>query len=117
MKITKSKVKGIVILQSIVIIYSLSGVTAKYASGFDLLSWEFFIFYGLEILILGIYAILWQQVIKQVDISVAYSNRSIALLWSMVWAVIFFNESYSLKNIIGLVIVITGTVVVNSDEY
>ncbi len=33
----------------------------------------FVLCYGVEILILGVYAICWQQIIKKVDISVAYS--------------------------------------------
>ena len=65
---------------------------------------------------LCVYAILWQQIIKRVDLSIAYANRSIALLWSMLWAVLFFHETVTLKNIIGVIFVITGTMIVNRDE-
>ena len=60
--------------------------------GLSVLSPGFILWYGLEILILGIYAILWQQIIKRFDLSVAYANRSIALLWSMLWAVCCFMK-------------------------
>ena len=72
--------------------------------------------YGLEICILGVYAILWQQIIKKFEISVAYANRAMSLLWSIVWAIVFFGEQITLKNIIGVIIVIIGTIIVNSDE-
>lgn len=108
-------IKNIILLQLIVIIYTLSGVAAKYASNYDFLSVRFILFYGVEIAILGIYAILWQQIIKRFDLSIAYANRAMALLWSMVWAILFFHENVTLKNIIGVVIVIAGTIIVNCD--
>lgn len=107
--------KNIICLQLIVMIYTMSGVASKFAAGYNFLSIKFILFYGLEILILGIYAILWQQIIKKFDLSIAYANRSIALAWSMIWAVIFFGEHITKKNIIGVLIVIVGTIIVNSD--
>ena len=104
------------LIQLVVMIYTLSGVMAKFASAHSFLSFGFILFYGLEILILGIYAIIWQQIIKRVDLSVAYVNRSVALLWSMVWAVLFFKEKISVQNVIGVLIVIAGTVIVNTEK-
>ncbi|MCI8326591.1 MAG: EamA family transporter [Lachnospiraceae bacterium] len=112
----KSGILWIAMLQLIVGVYTLSGVVAKFASHYEFLSLGFILCYGLEIFILGIYAILWQQMIKRVDLSVAYANRSIALLWSMLWAVLFFQEKVSLKNIVGVIVVILGTMIVNCDE-
>lgn len=111
----KIKIKDILFLQGIVIIYTLSGVAAKEAAGSEFISLAFVGFYGLEIVILGVYAILWQQIIKKIDLSIAYANRSIALLWSMVWAILFFKETITVQNIIGVLIVISGTIIVNSD--
>lgn len=113
---TIKKYTSIMILQLIVAIYTMSGVAAKFASKNDFLSFKFILFYAVEIFILGVYAILWQQIIKKFDLSIAYANRSIALLWSMIWAVLFFNETVSIKNIVGVLIVIMGTIIVNSDE-
>lgn len=112
----KSFIKNIIILQVIILIYTLSTVTAKFASNEEFLSLKFILFYGLEIFILGVYAILWQQIIKKFEISVAYANRAMSLLWSIVWAIVFFGEQITLKNVIGVIIVIIGTIIVNSDE-
>lgn len=116
LKISVSGLKNVLMLQTIIIIYTIATVMAKIAAGYEFLSWEFILFYGLELLILAVYAILWQQIIKKFDLTIAYANRSIALLWSMVWAVLFFSETVSIKNVIGVVIVIIGTIIVNSDE-
>lgn len=112
----KITIKDIFILQAVIIIYTLSSIVAKFATGKELFSFPFFLFYGLEILILGIYALLWQQMIKKFDLSIAYANRAMALLWSGVWSIVLFHEMLSVKQIIGILIVITGTIVVNSDK-
>lgn len=103
-------------LQGIVVVYTMSGVAAKFASQYAFLSPGFILCYGAEIFILGVYAILWQQIIKRVDLSVAYANRSVALLWSMLWAGLFFAEQVTAKNIIGVIVVLIGTMIVNQED-
>ena len=110
-------IKNIIILQVIIMIYTLSTVAAKFASNEEFLSGKFILFYGIEIVILGVYAILWQQIIKKFDISIAYANKAMSLLWSVVWAIVFFKEDITVKNVIGIIIVIIGTLIVNSEDY
>ena len=112
----KISLKNILVLQAVVIIYTLSSVVAKLATGEEVFSFAFFLFYGLEIMILGIYAILWQQMIKRFDLSVAYANRAMAILWSAVWAVVLFHETIGIKQLIGIGFVVLGTIIVNSDQ-
>ena len=38
------------------------------------------------------------------------------LLWSIVWAILIFNETITIKNVIGVIIVIVGTIIVNSED-
>lgn len=108
--------KNIVLLQAVVVIYTLSSVVAKFATGKELFSFSFFLFYGIEVAILGVYAILWQQMIKRFELSVAYANRAMALLWSAVWAVVLFHENLTGRQLIGIALVIAGTVIVNADQ-
>ncbi len=112
----KLLLKRFVILQSVVIIYTFSGVFAKLASGYDLFSFKFILFYGAEFLILAVYAVIWQQVIKRVQLSLAYANRATAIIWSLIWAALFFSEQIKISNIIGVIIIVAGTVIVNSDN-
>ena len=66
-------------------------------------------------MILGIYAVLWQQIIKRFELSVAYANRAMVLVWSMLWAVIIFHNEMTAQNLSGVALVIAGTVIVNLD--
>lgn len=112
----KITLKDILFLQAIIMIYSISSVVAKTASAQEFLSFRFLLFYGLEIAILGVYAILWQQAIKKFELSIAYANRAMVMLWALVWAVVIFGERITLQNVIGLVLITVGTIVVNREE-
>ena len=44
------------------------------------------------------------------------ANRSVYLIWSQIWAVLIFHENLTVKNIIGLLIVLVGVMVVQRYE-
>jgi drug/metabolite transporter (DMT)-like permease len=111
-----NKIKNIVILQCVVVIYTISSLMSKNASASEGDVVRFLFWFGMEFVVLGIYAILWQQVIKKFELSVAYANRSMAVVWSMAWAVIFFHDTITVKNIIGVCLVVIGTIIVNTEE-
>lgn len=109
------KVKNVLLLQGVVIIYTISSVMSKLASSNKESVIKFLFFFGMEFVLLGIYAILWQQMIKRFELSVAYANRSMSVLWSIIWAVIFFHDTITIKNIVGVILVIAGTIIINTD--
>jgi drug/metabolite transporter (DMT)-like permease len=111
-----NKIKNIVILQCVVVIYTISSLMSKNASASEGDVVRFLFWFGMEFVVLGIYAILWQQVIKKFELSVAYANRSMAVVWSMAWAVIFFHDTITVKNVIGVCLVVIGTIIVNTEE-
>lgn len=108
-------IKNILLLQVIIIIYTISSVMAKLASSSAEEPFRMLVFLGLEFVILAIYAVLWQQMIKRFELSVAYANRAMAILWSMIWAVIFFHDEITFRNVLGVLIVLLGMVIVNLD--
>ena len=110
------KLKNILLLQGVVIIYTISSIMSKNASANRGNFMRFLFFFGMEFVVLGIYAMLWQQIIKRFELSIAYANRSMAVVWSMVWAVVFFHNEITINNIIGVFLVVAGTIVINFDE-
>ncbi len=112
----KITLKNVLILQAVIVVYTLSGVMAAIASRQKALSLRFFLFYLAELVILGIYALLWQQMIKRFELSVAYANRAMALLWSLVWSVVIFHDRVTPRHIIGVGLVILGTVIINGGQ-
>ncbi|MBR4807725.1 MAG: transporter [Lachnospiraceae bacterium] len=106
---------SILTIQVAVIEFTMGGVCSKLAGSQEFLSPAFIAFYCGQIAVLAIYAIMWQQIIKHVDLSVAYVNRAMAIVWSMLWAVLFFHEGITVQNIIGVILVVAGTIIVNGE--
>ena len=111
-----SNLKNIALLQGVIIIYTISSVMSKQASAHGEQLFLFLFFFGLEFVLLGIYAVLWQQMIKRFELSVAYANRSMAVVWSMVWAVVFFHNTITIKNMIGVLLIVIGTMIINIQD-
>ncbi len=110
------KWKDILMLQAVFMIYSISSVVSKFASGKEVFSFEFILYYGLDVIVLGIYALLWQQVIKKFELSIAYANKAITLLWALVWGIVIFHEQITAGKVIGILLVMAGIFILNSDS-
>lgn len=112
----KISIKNLLNLQAVFFVYSIISVIGKMASEKEFFSLEFMILYGLEVVILGIYAVLWQQVIKKFELSVAFANKAVTLLWALVWGVILFKEQITLSKIVGILLVMAGIFILNSEK-
>jgi drug/metabolite transporter (DMT)-like permease len=112
----KITILSLLFIQGAVIVYTGSDICSKFTSHYQAFSgmWLFFVF--LELVCLGSYAILWQQIIKRFDLSIAYANRATAIFWSMLWSILIFREGMlSVKNIICVLVVFSGVLLVNQD--
>ena len=69
--------KTYAVLHFILLLYSFVGVFMKKAFEQPFLSFYFLLFAGLAVLFLGIYALLWQQVLKKLPLTVAFTNKAI----------------------------------------
>lgn len=106
--------KPYLLLHTLLIFYSLGGILSKTASGKPFLSLDFILLYGGMLLILGVYAICWQQLIKKIPLNVAYANKAVTLIWGMIWGAAVFKEQITLSNIIGAAVVLAGVILMVS---
>lgn len=114
MKKKKLGIVDLLQLQSAVVVYSLSTVAANLASKHEFLSFKYILFFGLEFVILAVYALIWQQMIKKFQLSIAYANKALTLMWSMVWNFIIFHNGITPFKVVGVVLVVIGVMVMNS---
>ena len=105
-----NKGKTLFALHLMLMIYSVSGICSKMAGQYPFLSLEFCFFYGNIILLLGFYAIGWQQIIKRLPLSIAFANKAVTVVWGTVWGVLFFEETLSVGRLVGAAMVIAGVV-------
>ena len=112
----ENKTRTIIILHIFLMIYSLFGICSKLAAREDFLSGKFILLYGAVIFSLGIYAIVWQQIIKRMPLVSAYANKAVTVIWGIVWGRLFFEETVTLQKIIGAIIIIAGILLVVTDK-
>ena len=104
------KLKNFLFMQFATLIYSLSSICSKFASAETFLSFRYILFMGLMVFCLGIYAILYQQILKKNPLSVAFANKGTTILWAILLGYLIFREEVTVFNIIGALIVLCGII-------
>ena len=97
---------------------SLSGVCSKMASRYtaDIFSVSFIGWFGLVFVILFGYAVIWQQILKRMPLTVAYANRPVTLIWGIVWGALIFGETITWNMILGALIIFAGIYLVTGED-
>lgn len=105
-----SRLKTLFALHLLLMVYSTSGILSKLAAGVDFLSWQFVALYAGIIALLGVYAIGWQQILRRMPLTSAFSNKAVTIVWGIVWGALFFSEPITVGKVIGAALIIAGVV-------
>lgn len=108
------KLKDFLILHLVLLVYSGVSLLSKTAASQTGI--KFIICYGAVLACLGIYAILWQFVLKKFPLTTAFANKAVVVVWGILWGWIFFGEQITLQKVVGAAVIITGIVIVVSDN-
>ena len=90
------------------LIYACTYICMKKASEFDFLSFPFVLWTIGAVFIMGIYAVLWQQILSRTLLSTAYMFKGTSLFFVLLLSALFFGEGITLTNVIGAIIIISG---------
>lgn len=104
----KTSPKIYIALHLLIMLFSLSSVCSKLASRQPFLSFKFCLFYGLVLVILALYAVVWQQIIKRMPLTAAYANKAVTVVWGLIWGMLVFNETLTVGKMVGCAIIIAG---------
>ena len=111
-----SNIKSLVFLHLILLIYVGSSVMSKLASGQQFLTLNFIMMYGGVVLLLMVYAVLWQQVLKKLPLTVAFANKSAVMIWGMIIGAIMWHEKITWLMIVGTIIIVVGVCLVVMED-
>ena len=113
LKNTKMEVpiKWFLILHLSLLLNSMAGVASKFAGRQKFLSFRFFLFYGLVLGITFAFALIWQQVLKNMSLTFAFTNKPITIIYALVWSVLIFGEKVTPKMVVGALVILTGIVI------
>jgi drug/metabolite transporter (DMT)-like permease len=80
------------------------------ASRQEMMSWPYLLWLAGAIGVMGVYALLWQQVIARMPLSTAFMFKGTSLIFILLISALLFRESITTNNIIGSAIIIAGIV-------
>lgn len=99
-----------IVLIGINMLYACVSIFTKYASQQDFMSWNYMLGLIGAVGVMGLYAVLWQQVLKRIELSLAYMFKGTSLIFVMLLAHVLFGEQITWNNIVGAIIIISGIV-------
>ena len=90
------------------LVYSFASVFTKWASMAAFLSPAYILRLAGAVAVLGVYSILWQQIIKRMPVSEAYMFKGSTLIFILLLSHFLFGEPVTLANAIGSAVIILG---------
>lgn len=104
-------------LVAINLLYACVSIFTKLASQHEFMSWGYVWAFIGAVMVMGVYAVLWQQVLKRIELSMAYMFKGTSIVFVMLLAYVLFGEQITWNNIVGAIIIVGGIVLfANSAE-
>lgn len=98
------------------LLYACVSIFTKLASQQEFMSWEYVLAFFGAVMVMGVYAVLWQQILKRIELSVAYMFKGTSIIFVMLLAYLLFGEQITWNNILGAIIIIAGIVLFAYDS-
>lgn len=92
------------------LIYACTCIFTKMASQQEMLSLPYLLWIAGAVGVMGVYAILWQQVISRMMLSTAYMFKGTSLIFVLLISALLFGETITANNLIGSAIIVLGIV-------
>lgn len=102
--------KLLIFLLGVNLIYACTSIFTKMASRQEMMSLPYLLWIAGAVGVMGVYAMLWQQVIARMPLSTAYMFKGTSLIFVLLISALLFGEAITLNNVIGSAIIILGIV-------
>ena len=113
-KMNIKKLLPYLVLYIMVFVFSLGGICSKLAAQQTYFSFEWFLLYGLLLLSLAVYALTWQQILKIIPLNVAYTVKSVGVIWTMLWGKLIFHERLTWLHLVSAAFIIAGVILMTT---
>lgn len=112
----KKRLFSFLFMHAAFLVYTLYPLLGKLAAQYEMLSFTFMALYCVVFAVLFLYAILWQQVLKKIPLTTAIANKSVTIVWGMIFGLMFFREAISLKMLLGAVLILSGIFILSTEK-
>lgn len=103
-----SEYKEYIVLILVFFFYSTVSIAAKFTSLQEFLSPGYLLGLAIVVVMLGVYAVVWQQVLKRTELTTAYMFKGTSLIFVLLFSVLLFNEAITPCNIVGAGLIVGG---------
>ncbi len=104
----QARVRDYLFLHLVLLLYAAVSVVSKIASSHELLSLPFLLLYGVKLTALAIYAMLWRESLKHFSLTSAYLQKTVTVVWALIFGVVLFGERLTADKLIGTVLIVLG---------
>ena len=102
--------RTVAVLLLVYLFYSTVSIATKFTSMQEMLSMKYFLGLCIVVVMLGVYAIIWQQVLKRIELTTAYMFKGSSLIFVLLFSALLFNETITLWNAVGAALIVGGIV-------
>lgn len=102
------RIGKLISLITVNLLYAIVLILNRMASIYAPLSLGYVFMLSISVIVLAIYAISWQQIIKRMPISDAYMFKGTSIVFVLLLSAWLFEEIITWQNIIGSTIIILG---------
>lgn len=92
------------------LVYACTSIFTKMASQQEPMSFPYLLWIAGAVGVMGVYAMLWQQVISRMSLSTAYMFKGTSLIFVLLISALLFGETITINNLIGSTIIVLGIV-------
>lgn len=93
------------------VVNSVQGVFSKLAGKQRPMSFFWIMCFGAMFLTMLVFAVAWQQVLKHMSLTFAFTNKPITIIWGLIWGVLVFGEHVSWNMLLGSAVILIGIMV------
>ena len=103
--------KWFIILQLSILLDAMSGVASKLARNHADNRMLYILLMGSVIGLMGVFALLWQQILKHMSLTFATTFRPFRSVYTLLLSALIFSEKITLRNGLGVLIIIAGILI------
>lgn len=102
------KIGKLIGLITVNLLYAIVLILNRMASIYAPLSLGYILLLSISVIVLAIYALSWQQIIKRMPISDAYMFKGTSIVFVLLLSSLIFGEIITWQNVVGSIIIIFG---------
>lgn len=92
------------------LVYACTYICMKMAASQVFLSVPYIIWFFGAVGVMGVYAVLWQQILTRVPLSTAYMFKGTSLIFVLLLSALLFHERITFQNLLGSIIIVVGII-------